>query len=130
MSEVSLNFPEFVTNAMGTIVEVRFENNGDIYKKVFNTIDTTMNRKLNEFSNESEYVYIAYVKGMLMFDSLNEFLGREKLIKALQYYFEENKFNIATPDNLLDAFEKSTGTNLDNFFDSWINGKVQIHAMN
>jgi len=102
----------------------------DIYKKVFDTVDTTMNRKLNEFTNESEYVYIAYVKGMLMYDSLDELLGREKFIKALQRYFEENKYGISTPEKLVDAFEQTTGSDLSTFFDSWFNGKVQIYAMN
>ena len=102
----------------------------DIYKKVFDTVDTSMNRKLNEYTNESEYVYIAYVKGMLMFDSLNEVLGREKFLKAVQTYYNDNKFSIATPDDLIEAFEKSTGSDLSNFFDSWMNGKVQIHSIN
>ena len=102
----------------------------DIYKKVFDTVDTSMNRKLNEYTNESEYVYIAYVKGMLMFDSLHELLGKEKFIHALQIYFEDNKFDIATPEDLINAFEKASGSDLKGIFDSWINGKIQIHAMN
>ena len=53
------------TNSYVTFVEV--------YTKVFETVDTSMNRKLNEYNNESEYVYIAYVKGMLLFDSLKKF---------------------------------------------------------
>lgn len=110
------------TNSYTTFVEV--------YKKVFDTVDTTMNRQLNEYNNESEYVYIAYVKGLLIFDNLREVLGKEKFMKGLQTYFEDNKFGIATPDSLVNAFEKSSGVDLKNFFDSWINGKVSIMPIN
>ena len=102
----------------------------DIYKKVFESVDTTMNRKLNEYNNESEYVYIAYVKGMLMFDSLREVLGKEKFLTSLQTYFDDNKFKIATPDNLINAFEKATKTNMREIITSWTDGKVKIMSVN
>ena len=98
----------------------------DVYTKVFSTVDTSMNRKLNEYNNESEYVYIAYVKGMLMFDSIKDVLGKEKFIKCLQTYFDDNKFKIATPDSLIEAFCKGAKCNLRPIFESWINGKVKI----
>ncbi len=109
------------TNSFATFVEV--------YNKVFGTADTTMNRALNEYNNESEYVYIAYVKGMLLFDSVREVMGNEKFIKSLQYYFEENKFKVSTPEKLIDAFERSSQTQLSSLFESWINGKVKIIAI-
>jgi len=102
----------------------------DVYTKVFGSADTSMNRSLNEYNNESEYVYIAYVKGMLIFDSLQEVLGYDKFIKCLQQYFEDNKFGIATPDKLIDSFEKCSKTDLSSFFESWINGKVKIISIN
>ena len=98
----------------------------DVYTEVFGEVDTSMNRKLNEYTNESEYVYIAYVKGMLLFDNLKEVLGKDKFLRAVQTYYEDNKFGIATPDSLILAFEKSTRTELSELFESWINGKVKI----
>lgn len=109
------------TNSFSTFV--------DVYTKVFGDVDTSMNRKLNEYTNESEYVYIAYVKGLLIFDSLEEILGHEKFIKCLQGYFEDNKFGISTPDKLINSFEKSSRSELSSFFESWINGKVKIMAL-
>ncbi len=110
------------TNSYVTFVEV--------YEKVFGSVDSTMNRKLNEYKNESEYVYIAYVKGMLIFDSLREIVGKDKILEGLQTYFENNKFKIATPDDLVNAFEETTKTDLKGFFSSWIDGKVRILQMN
>lgn len=110
------------TNSFATFV--------DVYTKVFGQVDTSMNRKLNEYTNESEYVYISYVKGLLLFDSLEEILGHEKFIDCLQLYFEENKFGVSTPDRLVSAFEKSSKRELSSFFESWINGKVKIIPIN
>lgn len=101
----------------------------DVYTKVFGEADTTMNRALNEYTNESEYVYIAYVKGLLIFDSLDDVLGHEKFLKCLQHYFDSNKYSIASPDTLIEAFERSSRIELSSFFESWINGKVKIIAI-
>lgn len=102
----------------------------DVYTKVFSTVDTTMNRKLNEYSNESEYVYIAYVKGMLIFDNIKELIGKDKFLKCLQTYFEDNKFKIATPDSMIESFNSASKCNLREIFESWINGKVKIIEIN
>lgn len=110
------------TNSFVTFVEV--------YKKVFDKADTTMNRKLNEYNNESEYVYIAYVKGMLIFDNIRELIGKEKFIKCVQQYFKDNKYSNATPDNLITSFEKASSMPLREVFESWIDGKVQILQIN
>jgi aminopeptidase N len=89
-----------------------------------------MNRKLNEYNNESEYVYIAYVKGMLLFDNIRELVGDEKFIKCLQTYYEDYKYKVATPDGLISSFEKGSNQKLQEVFESWINGKVQILQIN
>lgn len=123
--EYNVNTKELIkntTNSFVTFVE--------IYNKVFDKVDTTMNRKLNEYSNESEYVYIAYVKGMLIFDNIRELIGDEKFMKGLQTYFNDYKYKIATPDGMISSFEKGSNSNLKEVFDSWINGKVQILQIN
>lgn len=124
-SEYGVDSKELIknnTNSFATFVEV--------YKKVFGDANTTMNRNLDEYNNESEYVYIAYVKGMLLFDSLREVMGKDKFIKALQQYYKDNVFKNVTPDNLINSMEKSSRMDLRDFFDSWMNGKVQIIQMN
>lgn len=121
----NVNTKELIKNTTNSFVTFI-----DVYTKVFEKVDTTMNRKLNEYNNESEYVYIAYVKGMLIFDSLKEVLGKDKFLKGLQTYYEDNKFGVATPDDLINSFEKSSKVDLKNFFDAWINGKVKIMPIN
>lgn len=96
----------------------------EIYGRVYDEVDTTMNRPLNQYETEQEYTYIAYVKGMLLFDSLREILGEKTFNKCLQNYFEEYKFKNVTPDNLIASFEKTSRRNLKNYFNAWIEGKV------
>ena len=110
------------TNSYVTFIEV--------YSSVFESVDTSMNRELNEYGTEYEYVYIAYVKGMLFFDSLRELVGDKRFFVALKDYFNSNCFSIATPETLLNSFEKSTKLNLKDYFASWINGNVEIISIN
>ena len=98
----------------------------EVYTDVFGNVDTSMNRKLNEYKTEPEYVYIAYVKGMLLFDSLRDIVSENKLLKGLKKYYKENQGRNATPGNLIYSLEKATGYKLQEFFDSWIDGKVVI----
>jgi len=121
----NVNTKELIKNTTNSFVTFV-----DVYTKVFGNVDTTMNRKLNEYNNESEYVYIAYVKGMLLFDSLHELLGHDKFIKCLQTYYSDFGFKIATPDSLISSFEKASKTELNSLFESWINGKVKIISIN
>ena len=98
----------------------------DVYSSVYGEVDTTMNRSLDEYRSEVEYVYITYVKGMLLFDNIDEILGREKFLKCLKTYFNENCFKVATEEKLISAFEETSGVELESFFDSWISGKVVL----
>lgn len=101
----------------------------DVYTKVLGKVDTTMNRALNEFKTEPEYVYIAYVKGVLLFDSLRVNCGDEKFMKALKTYFSTYKYQNVAPEHLIGCFEKTMSCEMRGFFDSWIDGKVVIYNM-
>lgn len=120
-SEYNVEYKTFMENA-----ESSYSLFVDVYEDVFKNVDTTMNRKLNEFKTEPEYVYISYVKGMLLFDNLKTFVGEKNMLKGLKLYFKNFKGKNACPNDLINCFEKATGKNLQSFFDSWINGKVVI----
>ena len=120
-TEFEISYESIINNANSSYC--LFE---DVYKDVFGKVDTTMNRKLNEFNTEPEYVYISYVKGMLMFDSLREVIGSKKFLSCVKYYYSCYMGKNAVPENLIDCFEKKSHFKLQEFFDSWINGKVVI----
>lgn len=98
----------------------------DIYQAVRGDVDTSMTRPVNGYKDEYEYVYMTYVKGELMFDSLRSAIGDKSFFAALKAYYKENKFTNVTPAHLIGAFEDATGTKLQGFFNSWLDGKVMI----
>lgn len=106
--------------------EKSYINFCNIYGDVITDFKTDMLRPLNKYATENEYVYLSYVKGMLMFASLNEMLGEKTMTRCLKYYYENNAFEIATPTDLINAFCKASGKNLTSFFNSWFDGEVVI----
>ena len=100
----------------------------DVYNQVYEKVETTMNRKLSDFATEPEYSYTAYTKAVLMHDALRNVLGTKTYLKCLKEYFEEYKFNFATPQNLIESFSNTSNKNLESFFNAWINGEVVFSA--
>ncbi len=96
-----------------------------VYNDVLGKLDTSM-RSVDEYATEPEYTYCTYVKGVLMFDSLYQLVGKDNFISSLKQYFAENKFKNAEPENLISCFSTTCKTDLDSFFESWWKGKVVI----
>lgn len=99
----------------------------DIYKHGGKD-DTSMNRAVHQYGNNTEYTYMTYVKGALMFDSLRRTIGDGAFEAALKQYVKDNYLKLAGPDALIGCFEKSSGRELKSFFDSWVLGKVMLFA--
>ena len=97
-----------------------------VYTDVFGNCNTTMSRLLNEYDTEPEYVYIAYVKAVLLFNDIRELIGNENFINGLKLYIKEYKGKNATPDNLIECMEKTSSKPLKDIFYSYIDGKVII----
>lgn len=96
------------------------------YENVLGKLDTSMDRPLDEFDTEPEYTFTIYCKGVLMFDSLYQLIGENKFVKSLKIYAKNNAYEIAHADDLISAFETGAKTNLEDFFDCWISGRVII----
>ena len=102
----------------------------DVYSSFYGKINSDMNRCLYDYKTEPEYVYMTYVRGLLMFDSIMDAVGEKKMIKALAYYFKTNAMKNATPEDLITALEKSTRVDLRSLIESWLNGNVIIEELN
>ncbi len=96
----------------------------DICKSVYGKFDCSMSRNVNDFASDMEYTYITYVEGVLFFDNLEENVGEKNFLKALKQYFKQNEFKIATPEDMISAFEIVTKRDMQTFFNSWTQGKV------
>lgn len=102
----------------------------DLYTDVLGKVDTSMNRSLDEYNTEPEYVYMTYVKGMLLFDNLCTLVGRDKFIDSLQAYYSTYALQNVTPENFVQIMEKVCGRELESYINTWVEGKVVIIAMN
>lgn len=101
----------------------------DVYRDVYDTLDTSMNRNIHKFNTETEYVYLTYVKGALMFDSINDIIGENKMLKSLRYFYTKNQFAIVNPSDLIEAFESVTHKKLASYIMSWLDGSVVLESL-
>ncbi len=67
----------------------------------------------------SDYSYSAYHKAPMGFKAIHEAIGHDAFAAAVQAYYAEHRFAIATPDDLLAAFEAASGQELDDLWAYW-----------
>ena len=97
-----------------------------VYTSVNGEVDTSMDRPLNKFDTQPEYVRCTYTKGMLMFDSIRKSVGDRKFFKALKDYYQGFAYKNASPADMIASFIDSTRVDLEGFFNSWLSGDVVI----
>ena len=98
-----------------------------VYNDVMGKVSSDMRRAINEYETEPEYTFTVYVKGVLMFDSLYNLIGKNNFYKAIKKYAQDNVYKISKEPNLIACFESVSGASLENFFDCWLGGKVIIN---
>lgn len=97
-------------------------------KKKDGSVDTSFNRAVNEYESMTEYNYMVYVKGSLMFAELKTRIGADTVDAALKKYVSTYKFKNATCDDLIGAFESASKTDLKGYFESWLSGNVKMYS--
>jgi aminopeptidase N len=86
--------------------------------------DRGVDGPVDSFS-ERDYGAIVYGKGPLFFDALRAQLGDEAFFAALRDYLETHRYGAAYPDDLIAAFEETTGQQIDDLYEFWILGQTQ-----
>ena len=95
----------------------------DVYGSVLGRTDTRMTRHLKDYLSDYEYKCISYDKAVVMWDTLRKSVGEKKFFDGLKKYYQNCKFKMATPYDLIGCFEK-TGLDVSGFFDSFLEGKA------
>ncbi len=111
------------TQLLGTAIK-SYRAYYSVYNQIFGKADTTMNRGLDKFSGEYEYVNIAYNKGLLLFETLRTSMGDEKFNSALRHYFSSNFKKIASYESFVASFAHYH--DVEGLIESYVNGKVVI----
>jgi aminopeptidase N len=75
---------------------------------------------VSEFRDEYEYAVVAYYKGALFFEALRRELGPDLFGDFLHAYYQEYRYEVATPEGFQNAAEETCGCDLDALFDLWV----------
>ncbi len=102
----------------------------DVYREVYDNLDTSMNRSIYNFNTEIEYTYLTYVKGVLMFDSIQDMIGESKMLAGLKDYYADLSFCVARPVDLITSLEHASHKKLSAYIMSWLDGSVVFEELN
>jgi hypothetical protein len=75
--------------------------------------------------SEGNYSAIVYGKGPLFFDAVRAKLGDDAFFAALQAYLKAHRYGIAYPEDLIAAFDDTSGQKIDGLYDFWILGQTK-----
>ena len=81
--------------------------------------DQIVDQPSNAFPDEGTYVATVYWKAALGFAALREEVGDDAFFAGLHDYAARERFQIAGPPDLLGAFERAAGGQLEVFWRSW-----------
>ncbi|MCL2847920.1 MAG: M1 family metallopeptidase [Firmicutes bacterium] len=122
--QYGITYESRMANALSTL---------SMYAQMFRqtpNFTTAMNRPLSSFSSSLEYVVIAYYKSKIMFDTVRAKIGDEAFFRALRNLYQDNKFGIINAELVIAAFENAVNMQLASFFNSWIDGSIQVFGSN
>ncbi len=85
-----------------------------------------MDRPLDQFETEPEYTNCTYTKGVLMFNSFRQLIGKNKFEKTLKNIYDDFKYKNISPAQLIAEFRKYGGRETESFFNNWLQGKVVL----
>lgn len=78
---------------------------------------------LEHFETQADpraYSAVVYFKAALFFANLREEIGDEAFFAGLQDYYATYRYRIAENADLLEAFERAAGQELDDFYREWL----------
>jgi hypothetical protein len=87
------------------------------------TIASQINQGMGHYNQPEfsrNYGAVVYMKGALFLDALRQEIGDEPFFAALQGYYSDHIYQIAAPQDFLDAFARSAGRSLDDFYRQWL----------
>ena len=80
---------------------------------------TIVDTPSDSFNSSTDYVFAMYYKAPMGFDTILKAIGVDAFTAALQDYFNDFRFGIAQPEDLLRAFETASGQDLGDLWYLW-----------
>ena len=91
----------------------------DIQNSVGESAKGKLGGKLKDFPSNYYYTNITYNKSLIMWKYLQDMLGKDALLQALQEYYATYKFTIATPDDLYACLDNAS-TDASALMKNWV----------
>jgi len=88
-------------------------------ERLFGEGDVVVDQPTDAFSSDGAYVVAVYGKAALGFYAIRQEVGDDAFFAALSAYVAEFRFEIATPDDLLAAFEAAADRPLEEIWWHW-----------
>lgn len=88
-------------------------------QRLFTAGDGVVDYPTNDFSGDSAYVAIVYAKGPLGFAALRRAIGDDAFFRGLRDYLARERFQVATPADLRESFERASGRDLAALWHHW-----------
>jgi hypothetical protein len=85
--------------------------------------DVIVDTPTDAFPSERDYVNAAYVKAPMGFGAIHEEIGDEAFFGGLQAYVAEFRFEVATPADMLAAFEEAAEIEVQPIWSHWFAGR-------
>lgn len=86
-------------------------------------MDVVVDTPTDAFPSERDYVNAAYVKAPMGFGAIHDEMGDEAFFGGLQAYVAEFRFEVATPADMLRAFEAAADTEVQPIWTHWFEGR-------
>ncbi len=82
--------------------------------------NTDIGQPVSSFKDQpAQYSPVVYSKGAVFFVDLRNKIGDRAFFQALQAYFSQNLYRLASPGSLLEEFEKACQCDLSEFYVQW-----------
>ena len=92
---------------------------GPFHSNITTGNDVVVDTPTDDFPTSRAYVFAAYSKAPMGFKAIYDEIGHDAFTAAVQQYFENHRFTVASPDDLLAAFEDASGQELDDLWNHW-----------
>lgn len=100
-------------------------------KAVGSSVDPLIDTPTDDFATQGEYVTAVYSKAAVGFAAIHEEIGDDAFFNALQEYVQDFQFRVATPDDLLSAFQGASDVDVEAIWVRWFErqeGEADIAA--
>jgi aminopeptidase N len=89
------------------------------FNMLFNQGDEIVDQPTDSFPSMDDYGTIIYGKGALGFEAIRIKIGDDAFFGGLTNYVAQERFKVAQSDDMLKAFEQSSGQDLSDFWRHW-----------